>query len=245
MYKINIDQNELHFAFNKPIDIICCLENNPTEKEIIQMKIPTVEMMFFDREFIYFMEFASGKIKELEEIFAKMNIKNMYDTIVWCHMVSKDKFFKELLDIFINVFKKLNINLQINSGLIYITDKISINETQLDEIINIIKKSCGIKTINTKNLTPEEIAIEERIQKIKNTNKKSQNGGLELHNILPIICHYFNTKTNEILNNNFYNLEQMIRVIHKLNAQAVSNIAYGFGNSKKLYNILGEKDDKQ
>lgn len=236
----NLDNTRL--LFNQPISLFLW------EEDKLIYTIDIYPISFKDWQFnnivkIY-MQIAMMSPEDISKNFYMFNkISNSFNFFYYGL-----KFYKQQLadyiEIFINFFKIVGINITIIDDEFYIDNKIPLIYQIFEEIMNCIKISSCIKP-NTVQIKDEKyLKYEKKIEKIKKNNKV-KDIDKDFEKSFMILLYDFNFKPEEILNMNLYQIKIILSYTSSVTNYKISLIASGNGlNKKKKINHYTDKGSK-
>ena len=214
--------SENHLIFNKPVHFTIFKDE---ERSIIladfYIKLISMEQLYFNEfvaTFINMIRKTSGELKEqlkmtTSEITHLLAIEYLF--IIKEHLPSAINLTHNLID----GIKFLCPDIEIKDGQLYIQDLL-ITDELFERFRNIWLISAGLQNYSqtSKYMSPEQRALEERIQAIKNKGKKQDGGDNSFEKSYMVLTYEFGYSPEQILTMTPY----MIKTILKYTSRSIN-----------------------
>lgn len=239
--------SEMHLLFSEPV--ACNLYMDQTQTVLLakfQIVLPTVADLYFNTNVMFMLGILKKTTQELKDML-KINTETL-SHLDFINFIQKAAQRPET-----NLTSFLN---KIIEGFTFLCpsaefkdDKIFVKGRECtDELFERMKEmwlvSIGAKSYSniSSYMTPEQRALEEKIQAIKNRGKKDK-GSDSFEKIYIILTYEFNYTRAEILKMTMYAVQRILKYTSKSINYKLTLMAKANGNAKKIQFITDNKGE--
>ena len=238
--------SEAHLIFSQPVHFM--IYQDETEKILLanfNIKMPTLQDLYFNENFSSFLSFAQKSVNTLKK--EMQNVVEFNNHLELMTLLRINTWGNSLTNRIITGFS------YICKDLIYDEDKqvFTIQGAILDDelferIRQIILIASGINKLSSASsyMSPEQRAMEEKIQEIKSRGKKQndKSSGMNIEKIYMVLTYEFGYSRDEILNMTMYIVKTILKYTSKSIRYKLTLAAKAYGNVKKVSFITDQGD---
>jgi hypothetical protein len=237
--------SETHLLFSEPVKIT--LYEDESRSILLGccfIHLPTVRDVNFDEDLMFLLSILNKTIKELKD-----------ELSLGLDFHSHLELFSALAAVQSHIPVIAGFMYRVREGFKIICPDISLIETvticdrpMTDELFERIRDmvlvSAGIKSHanNYKYMSPEQRAMEEKIQAIKNKGKKQDNTPQSFEKTYMVLTYEFGYTREEILNMTMYAVKTILKYTSKSINYKLTLMAKAYGNTKKVKFITDKGD---
>lgn len=229
--------SEMHLLFSEPVQ--CTLYTDSTMNILLtnfMVKVPTVKDLYFNPNVMFILGLIKKTVPELIKDFKLF--QNVSSHLDFIHMLSK---LKNQTPSIVNYLYKIIKGLQfLCEDIVLDGDQLFINKRPITDEIFERLRYIWMTSIDAKSfskmyqyMTPEERAIEDKIQAIKNKGKNQQNND-SFEKIYITLTYEFNYTREQILNMTMYAVKTILKYTSKSINYKLTLLAKAYGNTKKV-----------
>lgn len=237
--------SETHLLFSEPVE--CVLYANEQKTILLAtfvVKLPTVRELYFNNNVAALLSLLKFTIPELQSKFKLTQDINSHLEFINFLFSLKDKVenLQSLLYNILNGLQFLCPDCTIQENKLYIKNR-EIDDKIFERLRDIWLTSIDVRTFsnNYKYMSPEERALEEKIQAIKN-QRKNNKGSSSFEQFYIILTYEFGYSRDDILNMTMYAVKTILKYTSKSINYKLTLLAKANGNAKKVKFITDKGD---
>ena len=228
--------SEVHLLFSEPIE--CNLYKDEKANILLsnfKINLPTVKDLYFNSNVMFVLSILKQTIEDLNN-YLKINIKftshlHFIQTLIVFKM--KEQSIASIIHKIIQGLSYLCPEIHLENDTLKIKDRI-IDDQIFERMRDIWLISIDARPFSNvyQYMSPEQRALEEKIQSIKNKGKNNKEDSFE--KIYMILTYEFNYSRKDILNMTMYAVKTILKYTSKSINYKLTLIAKAFGNTKKI-----------
>jgi hypothetical protein len=244
--KIRDNFSENHLLFNKPVHFTIFKDD---EQTIVLadffINLISTEQLYFNEFVATFINMMRKTAGELKEQF-KINSPDTTHLLALEYLfIIKDKFPSavNLTHNLICGIQSLCAEVKVKEGQLYIQD-VLVTDELFERFRNIWLMSAGLQNYNQmyKYMSPEQRALEERIQAIKNKGRKQDGGDNSFEKSYMVLTYEFGYTAEQILAMTPYMIKTILKYTSRSINYKLTLAAKANGNTKKVKFITDKGD---
>ena len=238
--------SEMHLLFSEPVS--CSLYTDQTQTVLLakfNIVLPTVADIYFNQNVMFVLGILKKTTQELKDML-KLNTEMLshLDFVNFIHKASQNN--QGLISFMYKMQEGLTFlcpDVDFQDGHLVVKNR-ECTDQLFERMREIWLVSIAAKNYSGMNsyMTPEQRAMEEKIQAIKNKGKKDKSSE-SFEKIYIILTYEFNYTREEILKMTMYAVQRILKYTSKSINYKLTLLAKAAGNTKKIQFIADNKGE--
>lgn len=226
--------SEAHLLFGQPVAFSVYEEESLFPKYNFELRLPTFKDIMFNDNFKRFASLINTPIQELQKQFASYAKFSTLHGLFQSMIILNSPLLNKYLDVVIQGFKILNIDLSVSAVNFVVNDTFVLEEPLFERICRIVLIALALKKQSDFIDDPELKAMQEKIDRIKNKNNAVRNDKASIQDLYLILTYEFNYTPEQILNMTQYAINFITSYTSKSINYKLTLIGAANGNTKKV-----------